>query len=448
MIVGGGGRESVFADGLAEDCRLFAALPHENPSVVRGVRRSGGAFAVGNADDADFVVACARQWRPELVFVNADAPLANGVVDALRADGVCAIGATRAAARVEWDKVFAMRLMRELCPEMTPFYRVAASGAEVAAALKEFSARGREVVVKPQGLTGGKGVRVMGRHFAGYDEAARYAGGLLAAGDAAVLLVERLVGEEFTLMGICDGENLAFAPATYDYPYRFEGDGGAGTGGMGSFCAADGGLPFLSEAHVAVCAEAMRRVVGRLRDSGAALEGVLNGGFFLTAEGIRFMEFNSRFGDPEALCVLPLLETPLLEVLGAIRDRRVAAERVRFAARAAVVKYLVAHEYPEASPRAVEFSVDEEAVAEAGGRVFFGSCVAGEEEGRFWTLRRSRVMAVMALGESVPAAAARVEAAIGRCVRGGLEWRRDIGSAAEMRRLEEWARKTGEAGRG
>lgn len=443
MIVGGGGREAAFAQNLAQDSALYALISHDNPTIIRCVQASGGAYAVGNPSDADAVLQFARQHRVDYAFVSADDPLANGVVDALCAGGVTAVGGSRDATRIEWDKVYSIGIMQDTCPEFTPFHVVVEAPEQVADALAQFRARGAEVVVKPQGLTGGKGVKVMPIHLPDYDAAAAYAHELLAgrAGEQ-VLLVEKLHGLEFTIMGITDGENLVMAPATYDYPYRLEGDEGPGTGGMGCFTAATPALPFMRQRDWDDCRTILQRVIDRLRanclrEGGLAFNGVLNGGFFLTPDGIRFMEFNGRFGDPEALNTIPLLATPLSEMIADMAHGTLSSERVKFHAKASVVKYLVAKEYPDASPAALDFQVDEEAIAAAGLTTTYASCVAVEGAGSdtYRTLKKSRVLALTALSDSISEGSEAINAAIDAHIRGDLHYRRDIGAAEEIARL-------------
>ena len=437
MLVGGGGRESAFALNLATDSIIYAVSSHENPTLVRCVNQSGGSYIVGNASDPETVTAYARRTGVDYVFVSADDPLANGVVDALLENGISAVGARREAARIEWDKTYAMELMREVCPEHTPFYRMISREDDIADAFTEFRQRQLEVVVKPQGLTGGKGVRVMPAHLPTYTAAADYVRELLQGrGGEQVLLVEKLHGMEFTVMGLTDGEHLAMAPATYDYPYRLEGDTGAGTGGMGCLTTDGALLPFMRQQDWADCRRIMQQVINAMRARGNLFSGVLNGGFFLTAQGIRFMEYNSRFGDPEALNIMLLLDTPLSDLIAAIWDKTLSATEVRFKPQASVVKYFVAKEYPEASPQALDFSVDEAQLTAAGVAPIYASCVAAPEAGEncYRTLKKSRVLALTALADSVTAASERINSAAA-AVTGALEYRSDIGSQSEMKKL-------------
>ncbi len=156
------------------------------------------------------------------------------------AQGTRAVGPTRAGAEIEWNKAFARSLLSEVAPEAAPTLRVVTAPLRSAEAIEFFGST--PVAVKPSGLTGGKGVKVMGPHLASHAEAR----GLRAracsargAGEESVLIEEKIIGAEFTIQAISDGTTVVFPPATYDYPFRFDGDEGPGTGGMGSLSMAD-----------------------------------------------------------------------------------------------------------------------------------------------------------------------------------------------------------------
>ncbi len=440
LIVGGGGRESAFAVRLAEEVVLYAVIGHKNPTIIEHVQMSGGDYLIGNHSDPATVAAFAREKEIDYVFVSADQPLANGVVDALLNAGIKAVGGTREATRIEWDKVYSIDLMNDVCPEFTPFYKVISSREEVEVAIAEFRARQVELVVKPQGLTGGKGVKVMPEHLQSYEDAGNYAAHLLdEKPDEQVLLVEKLVGIEFTIMGLTDGENLVISPASYDYPFRFENDHGAGTGGMGCFTDKGIKLPFMAEQDLVDCEHVMQSVIDRMRAKGILFNGVLNAGFFLTADGIKFMEFNGRFGDPEGLNILTLLQSSFSQLIKDLWDKTLTEERVVFLEQASVIKYLVAAEYPDASRETVSFSIDRTAIEAMGLNVFFASAIhlSGNQ---YQTLRTSRVVAIGAVADTVSEAAKRINLAIETHITGRLDYRRDIGSEENLKKMNNLAR--------
>ena len=169
LVVGGGGREAAFAARLSEDSEVCAIMPHRNPQIMSCAEKSGGECLIGDSDDPQAVLGFAKKCSADYVFVNADQPLANGVVDLLLENGIRAIGGTKEASRIEWDKIHSIRLTEEACPGFVPFYRVASTAGEADAMIAEFEGRGLKVVVKPRGLTGGKGVKVMPEHLPTYD---------------------------------------------------------------------------------------------------------------------------------------------------------------------------------------------------------------------------------------------------------------------------------------
>ena len=433
LIVGNGGRESIFAMQLVKDAQLCAVMSHKNPSIIDCVSKSGGQYAISDPNDPETVLEFARKFNVDYVFVNADQPLANGVVDILINNDFKAIGGTKAATRIEWDKIYSITLMQQTCPEFTPFHRIVSSNDELISALSEFESKGIHVVVKPQGLTGGKGVKIMPEHLETYSDCRDYAAKLLER-DEKVLLVERLDGIEFTIMGLVDGKNLVLTPASYDYPFRHEGDTGPGTGGMGCFTSPKM-LPFMTDKDLAECKTIMQRIVDKMRSSGVLFCGILNGGFFKTKQGIRFMEFNSRFGDPEVLNILSVLNSSFSELLIHLWNGTLSVDAVSFTKKSSVSKYLVAKEYPAASKESLSFTINETAIANMGVDVLFASCIK-IDDCQYQTLKSSRVVGFVATADKVEDAAMLIDRAIESHVTSALEYRRDIGSSDNLAKLQ------------
>ena len=436
LIVGSGGRESIFAERLIEDSILYAFVSHANPTILGCVEKSNGEYTIADINNPAAVAEFACQHKIDYAFVNADDPLANGVVDELLKNNIKAIGGTKAATRIEWDKIYAMNIMAAICPEWTPFHKIIANQEELEQAIREFQEKDIPLAVKPQGLTGGKGVKVMPQHLDSYQDASNYASQLLNDRPIEkVLLVERLNGIEFTIMGLTDGSHLVMAPASYDYPFRLEQDVGPGTGGMGCFTGSDKRLLFMTNKDWRDCQAIMTRVIDNMRDNQLLFNGVLNGGFFKTAKGIRFMEFNSRFGDPEALNILSLLKGSFSKLLIAMFDKTLGQVKCRFINKASVIKYLVAKEYPDSSPAALRFRVNEQAIEDMGVKLYFASCIKVGDS-LYETLKKSRVLALVATAARVEEAASRIDKAIDMHIDGELEYRRDIGSQENLAKLK------------
>lgn len=428
LIVGGGGRESAIAMRLAEHSAVYAISGHRNPSLVRYTEASRGKLWIAQSPSPEEIAAYAAGQAVDLAFISADEPLAAGVVDALLAAGVKTVGPSREGARIEWDKRYALEMMRDIHPRETPRFWTVSNKDELARAVAQIRPMTFDIVVKPQGLSGGKGVKVMGEHLSSLDAAADYAANLLDSRPGeAVLLVEKIEGIEFTVMAFTDGKSVCISPPTYDHPYRFEGDKGPGTGGMGAFNTAEFLLPFLSEADYRVCEEILIDVIERLRAEGKLFNGVLNGGFFATGCGIKFMEFNARLGDPEGMNIMSILDTPLTGILESIASGNLCG--IEFLPKASVTKYLVSPDYALRSGPSRQYSFDLEVAEKMGVHAFFSASVAcNDRSGQYRTVGNSRCLALASVGGSVPEATESVEKALAASIQGPLEWRSDIGT--------------------
>ena len=438
MIVGHGGRESALALRMAEHSELHAFLGHANPTILRHTEASGGSHALGDVCDPAAVAAFARAREVDLAMVSADEPLAAGVVDALLAQGTSAVGPTRAGAEIEWNKAFARGLLAEVAPEALPLLRVVREPREVDEALAFFGET--PVAVKPSGLTGGKGVKVMGPHLADHGEAREYARSLLARGASgeSVLIEEKITGAEFTIQAISDGKTVVFPPATYDYPYRFDGDQGPGTGGMGSLTVAQPLLPFMSMRHYEQACAVIEGVIERLARDGRHFTGVMNSGFFATADGIKVIEFNARFGDPECMNIMSLLDGSWPAAMEQICAGRLAAEDVPLREEASVVLYLVSPDYALRRGGPYEFTLDEQGLEQEGCHVFFSSAVRVSRE-RFRTVGTSRAVALATTAPALETAHARLSGAAASVP--VLEWRREVGDAGYLAGLSRLVRE-------
>jgi phosphoribosylamine--glycine ligase len=426
VLVGGGGREHAIARALAPDCELYACASNRNP----GIDALAEGYELLEERDTEAVRAFAESVDATLAVVGPEAALEAGVADELAAAGVFTFGPTAEAARIETDKAYARRFMRDEaipgCPDFAVFD-------DVEAACDHIDEYDGDLAVKPAGLTGGKGVKVIGDQVTAA-EAKAY---LRESEYDRVVLEERLVGEEFTVQAfVADGE-VRTTPAVQDHKRAYEGDEGPNTGGMGSYSDATPQLPFLEADEYAEAVAVIESVVDAL----PGYTGVLYGQFMLTADGIRVVEFNARFGDPEAMNTLPVLETPFLDVLVAARDGDPLPDP-EFAPRATVCKYAVPAGYPTDPEAGAAVTVDEERVAEAaaagdGDALLYYASVDAREDGVYTTTSRS--FAVVGIADDVAAAEAIAADALSG-VGDGLRVRTDIGTAALVDRRVDHAR--------
>ncbi|ESS05104.1 MAG: phosphoribosylamine--glycine ligase [uncultured archaeon A07HR67] len=415
LLVGGGGREHAIARALADECSLYACASNRNP----GIRRLADGFETVDETDAEAIAEIATTVGADLAVIGPESALDAGVADALDDAGVYAFGPQKAAARVETDKAYQRRFMRDAdvpgCPEFAVFDDIEAACAYI----DEYDG---DLAVKPAGLTGGKGVKVIGDQVTA-EEAKAY---LRDAGYDRVVLEERLVGEEFTVQAFVANGEFRATPAVQDHKRAYEGDEGPNTGGMGSYSDAGAALPFMRSGDYEAALEVLDAVVDAL----PAYKGVLYGQFMLTAEGPKVVEFNARFGDPEAMNTLPVLETSFLDVLTAARDGDSLPE-LEFADAATVCKYAVPDGYPTDPDSGARISVDEESVGDA---LLYYASVDERDDGLYTTT--SRAFAVVGTGDSI--AAAEAEAERGLSAAGdGVRIRHDIGTSELLARRTE-----------
>jgi phosphoribosylamine---glycine ligase len=419
---------------MAEHSELHAFVGHENPSIVGYAAASGGSHQVGDVCDPAAVAAFARARDIDIAMVSADEPLQAGVVDALLAQGTHAVGPTSAGAEIEWNKVFARELLAEVAPEATPMLRVVRSTGELDDAIAAFGSK--PVVVKPAGLTGGKGVKVMGPHLASHEDAKAYALELLGRGGGgdSVLIEEKIVGAEFTIQAISDGHTVVFPPSTYDFPYRFEGDEGPGTGGMGSLSMDSDVLPFMTDAHYVEACSIIRKVIERLTASGRHFTGVMNSGFFATADGVKVIEFNARFGDPECMNIMSLFDHSWPAVMNEIARGTLKSSDVLLRPEASMVLYLVSPDYALRPGPAYDFTLDRRRIEDEGCNVFFSSAVQTGENA-YRTVGTSRAVALTATAPTLEQA--RLQVVRSAATVSVLEWRRDVGEARYLEGLSD-----------
>jgi phosphoribosylamine--glycine ligase len=278
-----------------------------------------------------------------------------------------------------------------------------------------------EYAIKPVGLTGGKGVRVIGEHV-DLTAAEEYITEL----EHDIMLEERLLGEEFTLQAFVDGKTLVPMPLVQDHKRAFEGDIGPNTGGMGSYSMSDHRLPFVSEDDYKEAFSIMKAVVSALADEGSPYIGVLYGQFMSTARGPMVIEFNARFGDPEAMNVMTLLESDAGDLIEAVTEGTLDRITVSFAKQATVCIYLVPTGYPDKPEANNEIFVPEEHDA-----LLYYANVHREKEALI--TGRSRSLAFVGVANTLEEAHASAISAAGE-VGGAVRFRADIGTAEVLER--------------
>ncbi len=364
----------------------------------------------------------AREEKPDFVIVGPEDPLAHGIVDALQNElGIPCIGPTKSLARLESSKAFTRQLLARHGIPGNPEHKVFRD----CEGLENYLNQLGQYVVKPDGLTGGKGVKLSDAHLYSTRQALEYCQELFQHGHAAVVIEEKLEGEEFSLQSFCDGTHVAHMPVVQDHKRAFEGDTGPNTGGMGSYSSEDHSLPFLTPRHVEQ-ARAINATVARalFEETNQKYRGILYGGFMAVRDGIRLLEYNARFGDPETLNVLSILQTELIDVCEAMIEGALCQLPICFAPLATVCKYIVPNGYPDQPEKGAELDLSAVAQESAGLKIYKA---AVEEKGGRCYMTGSRAIAFVGIATNIEEAERTAEQAAA-AVRGPAFHRRDIGT--------------------
>jgi len=406
-VVGSGGREHALADVLARTAEVVCTPG--NPGI---------------ADVAECVAGPPEAVDADLYVVGPEAPLVDGLADRLRAAGRVVFGPGADGARLEGSKAW----MKEvLVAAGVPTARHAAFGPDdVAAALAFLDGLAPPWVVKTDGLAAGKGVLVtLELAEARADVLAKLDGSAFGDAGRRVVIEEGLTGPEVSVLAVCDGRRAVALPAARDYKRVGDGDLGPNTGGMGAHSPVPG-------VGADVVAEVMERAVAptlaALRARGVDFRGVLYAGLMLTPAGLRVLEYNVRFGDPETEVVLPRVEDDLAEwlraaALGGLPDGAGPA----VSADACVTVIMAASGYPTAPVAGARISGVESAAALAGVRVYHAG--TGLDADGILNVAGGRVLAVCGRGPNLAAARARAYEGVGRISFDGAVVRRDIAAA-------------------
>ena len=424
LVVGSGGREHALVWKLAAEPGVTRVLcAPGNPGIFQEGGPAPVTHAPVQAGDIAALAALAEREQVDLTVVGPELPLDRGIADLFSSRGLRIFGPSRRAARLECSKVFAKEFMaRRGIP--TARYRVC----DDAAAARQIVSSGElgfPVVVKADGLAAGKGVVVAA------DETEAHAAISAAMeerqfGDAGaqVVLEECLVGPEVSFFAICDGTRALPLASAQDHKRVLDGDQGPNTGGMGAFAPS----PLIDTALEArIMREIVEPVVRGMREEGHDYRGFLYAGLMLTCAGPKVIEFNVRFGDPEAQVVLPMIAAPLAPVLAAAADGHLGSDRLPLRPEKHVGVVLASHDYPRTGSNDLPISglqaasgLDDVIVFHAG---------TAELDGRIVTAG-GRILTVVGRAPTFEAAIARAYEGVSRISFDGMRYRSDIGRKA------------------
>lgn len=415
LVIGSGGREHAIVWKVSQSPKLtkLYALPG-NPGTAELAENVSGV----SVDDHAAVASFCKDKQIDLVIVGPEAPLAAGLVDSLSAEGIRCFGPSQAAAQIEASKVFAKDFMAR---HNIPTARYA-TFRQFDEAVQYLESLDYPVVIKASGLAAGKGVILPET----LEEAKSTLKAILldkAFGEAGneVVIEERMSGQEVSLMAFTDGTSVVPMLPAQDHKRLLDGDEGPNTGGMGAYAPAP---IFTVEMMYEAIKNVLKPAVNGLRSEGTPFVGVLYAGLMLTSNGIRVLEFNCRFGDPETQVVLPLLESDLLEIAEACVNEKLSNINIQWKNSAVVCVVLASKGYPEKVENGKLVTItklpENMVCFHAGTKTESGSIVTSG----------GRVFGLTAWANEIGIAIRDVYANIGKISFEGMQFRRDIAQKA------------------
>ncbi|MFX0028145.1 MAG: phosphoribosylamine--glycine ligase [Candidatus Hermodarchaeota archaeon] len=418
LIVGHGAREHVIGETLVKGgANLFSFMSFKNA----GLEDLSKTIKIHSETDFQEMLEFCRKNKIDFAVIGPEAPLVVGIVDALEKGGIPCVGPKIEAAQLEGSKIFMRKLLKKYKIQSNVESEMFDSMQGVESYLKDLGEE--NVVVKPEGLTGGKGVKVYGDHLFSKKDVIDYCQELISK-NSRFLLEEKCNGEEFTLQCFVDGTNVIGSPLVQDHKRAFEDDKGPNTGGMGSYSMENHLMPFFTKDDVDQALDDMKKTVAAVKaETGVEYKGFLYGQFMKTASGIKLIEYNSRWGDPEAMNVLPLLKNNFVDICWAIINGSLS-KNYKFEKKATVCKYLAPEGYPVNPKKDELIIIDKKNLEKINAKYYYAS-VYREGENIFTTT--SRAMGILGISDTLEKAEEIAEAGVG-CIKGKLFHRKDVGT--------------------
>lgn len=428
LVVGHGAREHVIGEALVNGgAELYAFMSFKNAGLDE---LSRNRIKIHSETDFKEIINFCKENRIDFVVIGPENPLCVGIVDALESSGVPCVGPKIEAAQIEGSKIF----MRNLLDKYKIQSNVEGKSFKTMEGVKDYINKiGVEnLVVKPDGLTGGKGVKVFGDHLFSKEDMLDYCKELVEQ-KRHFILEEKMDGEEFTLQTFVDGEHVVNSPLVQDHKRAYVGDEGPNTGGMGSYSMANHLMPFISQQDVDEALEDMKNVVAAIKaETGVKYKGFLYGQFMKTKRGIKLIEFNARLGDPEAMNILPILKTNFVDLCNKIINEDLTIE-IEFEKKATVCKYLAPEGYPKSPKKDQLVEIDNKKLNNIGAKYYYASVY--KKDGKVYTTT-SRAMGILGIANSLKDAEKIAERGVG-CVHGNLFHRKDVGTRSLLQKRIE-----------
>jgi phosphoribosylamine--glycine ligase len=418
LIVGHGAREHVLGETLVNNgANLFSFMSFKNA----GLEDLSKNIKIHSETDFQEILNFSKNNQIDFAVIGPESPLVVGIVDALEKGGIPCVGPKIEAAQLEGSKIFMRSLLEKYKIQSNVKNKIFDSMEGVESYIEDMGLE--NIVVKPEGLTGGKGVKVFGDHLFSENDIIDYCKELIQNKNR-FLLEEKCEGEEFTLQSFVDGKNVIGSPLVQDHKRAYEDDKGPNTGGMGSYSMEDHLMPFITQNDVDIALEDMKKTVAAVKaETGVEYKGFLYGQFMKTAKGLKLIEFNSRWGDPEAMNVLPLLRDDFVKICWAIINGNLP-NNFEFEKKATVCKYLAPEGYPVNPKKDEPIAINKKKLDKIGAKYYYASVY--REGDKIYTTT-SRAIGILGISNSLENAEKIAEKGVGY-VQGKLFHRKDVGT--------------------
>lgn len=422
-MIGGGAREHAMCEAVFRGgAELFSVMNNLNP----GIKKIATDYLLQNECQMDLIAEYAQKKDIDLMLVGPEAPLEAGIVDILQKEGISTASPTKKAAEIETNKEYMRTLMKNRGIFGSLKNQIFTDAEK---ALRYMEILEGKAVIKPVGLTGGKGVKVAGDHFQNSEEAGHLITEILTkkiGGSNRVLIEEKLEGEEFTIQAFCDGSTILPVPAVQDHKRLLPQDKGPNTGGMGSYSQADGLLPFLDRNDYEEACTILQDIIEALAHDNRPYQGAIYGQFMLTSTGPKVIEINARWGDPEAMNVLPLLNSNFVNICQAMETGNLDKQKISFQKNATVCKYVVPQGYGHQPLKDKGIWVDEQKIIQVGGKLFYASVNTHNDHVLTTT---SRSLAILGIAPTISEAETLCEQSLTHISSDHIFIRHDIGTS-------------------
>jgi len=429
LVVGGGAREHALCDIVkkSNNIELYGVMSNKNP----GIDALSKEYLFEKESEIEKIVEYAINKNIDIVLIGPEAPLEAGLTNELLSNGVLVCAPTKEAAKIETDKEWMRNILKKYdIPGQLKFECFT----DINKAKIFIEDLNGEVVLKPIGLTGGKGVRVSGDHFKNTEEAIDYIDEIInnkIGGKSKVLIEEKVNGEEFTLQAFSDGLSIIPLPLVQDHKRLLPDDKGPNTGGMGSYSLANGLLPFISKNIFEESAAILQKIIESLNQEKNKFIGPIYGQFMLTNEGLKIIEVNARFGDPEAMNVLPLLSTDIIDLCMSMIEQNLSEKKIKINKKSTVCKYVVPEGYGVKSMIGEKIILNEENIKNSGSKLYYAA--VNKKNNNIYTTS-SRSLAVVGISDSLLNAEMMCENALKYIKGQHIYIRHDIGTSELMQK--------------